>query len=170
MRQRLGMLGLLWVCLGVTAVSPVVAAEPPSPRSFLLRYYYRFDTVHGFDEQEVLVFRDGLVIAISKGNFEGRPFTLFRRSQTLPEDFERLTMALAMYKVGQRIGNCNSYLAPRPEETFTWFGKGHRQNTILAGTRFAEPCSRETEDLLLELVSFVLNVGSGETEFAELRQ
>jgi len=170
MRQRLGMLGLWWLCLGVAAVAPLAAAEPPSPRSFLLRYYYRFDTVHGFDEQEVLVFRDGLAIETIKDRFDGAESTLFIRSQTLPESFERLTTALAEHRIGQQVGNCNSYWISRPEESFTWFGRGRRQNTIRAGMRFSEPCSREIDDLIFEMENFIVNVGIGDSSLVELRQ
>jgi hypothetical protein len=159
MRQKLKTLGLLWATLGLAAAGPLAAeeAEPPSPQSFLLRYHYRFDYEQSFDEKEVLVFRDGLAVEKSSGNFDGHRFTFFVRSQALPESFDRLTAALAEHKVGQQVGNCSSYLIPRPEESFTWFGRGKRQNTIVAGTRFSAPCSREMDDLILEMMAFIDN-------------
>ena len=160
MRQKLKTLGLLWVALGLAAAGPLAAdeAEPPSPQSFLLRYHYRFDHENGFDEKEVLVFRDGLAVVKVTGNLNDYRFTLFTRAQTLPESFDRLTAALEEYKVGQQAGNCNSIWVPRPEESFTWFGRGKRQNTIVAGMRFSEPCSRDVGDLILEILAFIDNI------------
>jgi len=169
MRRKLGMPGLLWVCLGVAAVAPVMAAEPPSPRSFLLRYYYLDVTETARFEKEVLVFRDGLVVERFSARYLDVDYQIFLRSQPLPEDFDRLEKALADFRVGQVVGNCTSRMVPRPEESFTWFGRGERQNTFLVGKRFAEPCSSETEGLILELLTFFLNSGAGGSESVELR-
>ncbi|HBL28699.1 MAG TPA: hypothetical protein DD490_17830 [Acidobacteria bacterium] len=160
MRQKLKTMGLLWVALGLAVAGPLAAeeAEPPSPQSFLLRHYYRFDHAHGFDEQEVLVFRDGLAVETIRDRLNGVEGILFLRSQSLPESFDRLTAALVEHEVGQQVGNCKSIWVPRPEESFTWFGRGKRQNTIVAGTRFAVPCSREVDDLLLEMIAFIHNL------------
>ncbi|HBL25921.1 MAG TPA: hypothetical protein DD490_03700 [Acidobacteria bacterium] len=171
MRQKLKTMGLLWVALGLAVAGPLAAeeAEPPSPQSFLLRHYYRFDHAHGFDEQEVFVFRDGLAIETIRDSLNGVGGMLFLRSQSLPESFDRLTEALAEHKVGQQVGNCRSNWIPRPEESFTWFGRGKRQNTIVAGTRFAVPCSREVDDLIYEMAIFIFNVDIGDSQVVVLR-
>ena len=120
-------------------------------------------TDSGTSEKEILVFRDGLAI-----ERVGPGYKVFVRSQPFPGDFNELTQALADFQAGQVAGNCRSRMVPRPEESFTWFGKGRRQNTFLVGTNFVAPCPEDTESLILALLKFFLNSGGESRQTVEL--
>lgn len=156
MRRTLGIAGLLALAVTLGATWPLAAAEAPSEKGFLLRYYHTLENDERLDQREDLVFRDGVVIETVKGRFRDLKTHLLIRSQARPESFDKLLKAFTDARIGQQSGNCTyPRLAPRPLQIFTWFGKGQRQNTLLIGTQFKETCSREIQDLLQVIGDFL---------------
>jgi len=163
------MAGLLCLFVTLGAAWPLAAAEAPSEKSFLLRYYHKLENEERLDQREDLVFRDGVVVETVKDRFRDLKTHLLFRFQARPESFDKLVKALSDARVGQQTGNCTyPRLVPRPLQVYTWFGRGQRQNTLLIGTQFTEPCSREIEDLLQVIVDF-FNFGLAESQTVYVR-
>lgn len=151
-------------CL-LTALFVYLVAAPPGlvaqqPNSLLLRVVwegFRTSTLCSGYSNEMLIYRDGLLVERSTGDRGG--YSMLRLTTTAAV-MERLQAALAANRVGFQSGGCTLGIV-LPNEfvdlTISWFGRPPRQRTFRLAS-VGEPefdrCSEEGDAIFLALLAF----------------
>lgn len=117
-------------------------------KTLLVRLEVRFSGPDLLTRHEVFVYQDGNVLRRAREiSFGGPPTLSIARSQASEAQMAALRSALQLNQVGFQTGGCSlRFDNPPPgysQAQVDWFGKGLRQNSFVADSKFPEECSSQ---------------------------